>query len=118
MFSSLARSHAASACLVTEQLPVITIGEYLTIPYRQNNEKYIRALDSLIEGFDFDIIPIDERTARMAAQIRGNYTGFKIMDALQLAVATLHECDVFITNDNQLRQYDKLNVITVEGFIK
>ena len=118
MFSSLARSHAASACLVTEQLPVITIGEYLTIPYRQNNEKYIRALDSLIEGFDFDIIPIDERTARMAAQIRGNYTGFKIMDALQLAVATLQECDVFITNDNQLRQYDKLNVITVEGFIK
>lgn len=96
---------------------VITVGEYLTIPYRKDNKQYIEAFDILISGFNFDVIPIDERIARMAAKIRGKYAGFKLMDALQLAVATLNGCDAFITNDIQLRQYDGLNVVIIEELI-
>lgn len=39
---------------------------------------------------------------------------FKSMDALQLAVANVTECDLFLTNDKQLRQYKKIKCITVD----
>lgn len=36
------------------------------------------------------------------------------MDALQLAVACFAECDLFLTNDKQLRQFEEVNCITVD----
>lgn len=36
------------------------------------------------------------------------------MDAIQLAVACLEGCDLFLTNDKQLRQFKEIKCITVE----
>ncbi len=36
------------------------------------------------------------------------------MDALQLAAACVLGCDLFLTNDKQLRQFKELRCITVE----
>ncbi len=36
------------------------------------------------------------------------------MDALQLAAAVTASCDVFLTNDKQLRQFDGVRCVTVE----
>ncbi len=36
------------------------------------------------------------------------------MDALQLATACLSGCDLFLTNDKQLKQLKEINCITVE----
>ena len=56
----------------------------------------------------------DIAIAEKAAQIRAEYRGFKSMDALQLASACLSGCDLFLTNDKQLRQFKELKCITVE----
>lgn len=61
-----------------------------------------------------DIVEINQEIAKKAAQIRAEYKGFKAMDALQLAVACLSGCDLFLTNDKQLRQYKDMKCITVE----
>ncbi len=37
-----------------------------------------------------------------------------MMDSLQLAVAVLHDCDLFLTNDKQLKQFKEMSCITVE----
>ena len=42
------------------------------------------------------------------------YKGFKAMAALQLAVACLSKCDLFLTNDKQLRQFREIKCIIVE----
>ena len=36
------------------------------------------------------------------------------MDALQLAVVSLSHCDMFLTNNKQLRQFKEIKCITVE----
>ncbi len=36
------------------------------------------------------------------------------MDALQLAAACLSKCDLFLTNDKQLKQFKDINCVTVD----
>ena len=52
--------------------------------------------------------------AETAAQIRAKYSGIKAMDALQLASAITSGCDVFLTNDKQLRQVNEIQVLLVD----
>ena len=94
----------------------ITCMEYLVYPYRTNNSEKIEAFSDFIEEVGIPILTIGALTAAKAAQIRARYPAFKAMDALQLATAVLAGCDVFLTNDNQLRQFDELHCITVEDW--
>lgn len=45
--------------------------------------------------------------------IKTEYKGFKGMDALQLAAACLSGCDLFLTNDKQLKQFKEIKCLTV-----
>lgn len=92
----------------------VTITEYLTYPYQHNNLNMINAFYAFVDGMDIEIKSIDIAIAEKAAQIRAEYRGFKSMDALQLASACLSGCDLFLTNDKQLRQFKELKCITVE----
>ncbi len=91
----------------------VTIAEYLIYPYQQNNLKLINAFYAFVDGMDIEIKSIDKTIAEKAAQIRAEYKFFKTMDALQLATACLSECDLFLTNDKQLKQFKEINCITV-----
>ena len=82
-------------------------------PYQQNNLKLINAFYAFVDGMDIEIKSIDKTIAEKAAQIRAEYKFFKTMDALQLATACLSECDLFLTNDKQLKQFKEINCITV-----
>lgn len=68
----------------------------------------------LVATIDLEIVEINQEIARKAAQIRAEYKGFKAMDALQLAVACLSGCDLFLTNDKQLKQFKEIKCIIVE----
>jgi len=93
---------------------VISVTEYLTYPYRQNNLKLINAYHAFAEGMEIELKNIDKRIAEKAAQIRAEYKFFKTMDALQLATACITKCDLFLTNDKQLKQFKEIKCITVE----
>ena len=93
---------------------VITMEEYMVFPYRINAEAYIAMFEKLIRTLGFKVSVIDEAIARKAARIRAEYKSFKAMDALQLAVASLSGCDLFLTNDRQLRQFKEVKCITVD----
>ena len=86
----------------------VTITEYLTYPYQQNNLKQINAFYDFIDGMDIEIKSINKVIAEKAAQIRAEYKSFKTMDALQLATACITRCDLFLTNDKQLRQFKEI----------
>lgn len=92
----------------------ITVTEYLTYPYRQNDLKLINEFYSFIRGMDIQIKGIGERVADKAAQIRAEYRFFKTMDALQLATACITGCDLFLTNDKQLRQFSEVRCVTLD----
>ena len=93
---------------------VITCDEYLVYPYRMKNQDKIDVFFEFTHDCGIDLIPISVAIAMKAASIRAKNEYFKPMDALQLAVAVESGCDIFLTNDRQLRQFDEITCITVE----
>lgn len=92
----------------------ITLEEYYVMPYRVGELQRIVLFQKLLFSMGVEVIGIDDKIADKAAQIRAEYSKFKAMDALQLATACLTECDLFLTNDRQLRQFGEINVVTVD----
>jgi Predicted nucleic acid-binding protein, contains PIN domain len=92
----------------------ITITEYLTYPYRYNDLRMINEFYSFIYGMDIQMKAIGEKIADKAAQIRAGYKFFKTMDALQLATACITGCELFLTNDKQLKQFREIRCITLD----
>lgn len=93
---------------------VITMEEYFVLPYRNKAYSFIDMFHRLAATIDMEIVGINQEAAKKAAQIRAEYMGFKGMDALQLAVACLSKCDLFLTNDKQLKQFKEVKCLTVE----
>ena len=96
----------------------ITITEYLTYPYRYNDLRMINEFYSFIYGMDIQTKAIGEKIADKAAQIRAGYKFFKTMDALQLATACITGCELFLTNDKQLKQFREIRCITLDDLGK
>ena len=97
---------------------VISCMEYLVLPYRDNDDEAINAFWEFVNECQLILYTIDSSIASYAANIRAIHRHFKPMDSLQLAAAYVHECDVFITNDKQLRQFEDINVVTVEEWTR
>lgn len=93
---------------------VITMEEYFVFPYKNKDYSSIEMFNRLVETTDMEIIEISQEIAKKAAKIRAEYKSFKAMDALQLAVACFEKCDLFLTNDKQLRQFKEIKCITVD----
>ena len=68
----------------------------------------------MIRTLGVNIVSIDGEIAKKAAKIRAEYKAFKSMDALQLSTAVLTGCDLFLTNDKQLKQFSEVKCITVD----
>lgn len=92
----------------------ITIEEYYVFPYRNNRMDYIAMFEKLVNTLDIFITQIDVSTAKKADEIRAEYKHFKSMDSLQLASACLRSCDLFLTNDKQLKQFDQIKCMTID----
>lgn len=92
----------------------VTIKEYCVYPYMNNCQDCINTFDTFIIGMGINVYDISVAIAKKAAQIRAKYKFFKPMDALQLATACLTGCDLFLTNDKQLRQFREIKCMTVD----
>ena len=94
----------------------ITCMEYLVFPYRTNNTTAINIFLQFLTDCGVKIHQIDTFTAVKAVQIRATYPYFKTADSLQLAAACITGCDLFLTNDKQLRQFEELHCVTLEDY--
>ena len=92
----------------------VTIEEYLVYPYKRNRSDLILNFEEFILEMKFEIIDINRETAKKAADIRGKYAAFKALDSFQLSAAMISSCDLFLTNDMQLKQFDKISVRLLE----
>ena len=92
----------------------ITCHEYLVFPYRTHNQEKIDVFFEFTGSCGIELIPISAKIAETAAKIRAEYKDFKAMDSLQLAVSVETGCDIFLTNDKQLKQFNGIKCITLE----
>lgn len=92
----------------------LTIEEYLVSPYSNGKMEYVDNFKKFIEYMNIEVVDIDSVITEQGAKIRGKYKSFKAMDALQIATAIIKKCDMFFTNDKQLRQEKELPCMTME----
>ena len=91
----------------------VTVAEYFPHPIKEGKQEYVDAFNQFVETMDMAMLDISKDIAYKAAEIRAAYQGLKTMDALQLATAVISGCDVFLTNDQQLKQFQELIVVLV-----
>lgn len=92
----------------------ITVEEYLVFPYSSGQMEFVDNFKRFIEYMNIEVIDIDSNIAEQGAIIRGQYKQFKAMDVLQIAAAIVSGCDMFFTNDKQLRQEKELPCMTMD----
>jgi len=96
----------------------LTIEEYLVLPYSNGRVEYVDNFKRFIKYMNIEVVDIDSTIAEQGAMLRGRYKNFKAMDALQIATAIVQNCDMFFTNDKQLRQEKELPCMTMEDIVK
>ncbi len=92
----------------------LTIEEYLVFPYSSGKMEYMDNFKRFIKYMNIEVVDIDSKIAEHGARIRSKYIAFKAMDALQIATAIVSGCDMFFTNDKQLRQEKELPCMTMD----
>jgi predicted nucleic acid-binding protein len=61
---------------------------------------------------NFELVPVDDRVAELAANVRARHH-FKTPDTIHLATAVVSGADAFLTNDQQLRAFTGVRVVTI-----
>ncbi len=92
----------------------VTCEEYLVHPYKTGDSESAEAFFEFIEDCHLQVSPITIDVAKKAARLRAKYKDVKGMDALQLASAITNNCDLFLTNDRQLRQIEEIKCVMLE----
>ena len=92
----------------------VTVEEYCVFHLKNQRFEYVYAFRSFVSDMEISVKQIDSDTAFLAAQLRAKYQAIKSMDALQLASAIQNHCDVFLTNDKQLKQVAEIKVLLVD----
>ncbi|BAU10294.1 hypothetical protein LEP3755_07780 [Leptolyngbya sp. NIES-3755] len=91
----------------------ITLAECLIAPTRQGlvtlQQEFTAAI---VNGENTIFQPIDAAVGQKAAEIRAKYN-LKLPDALQIAIAIVAGCDVFLTNDAALKRVQELGVVII-----
>ena len=101
----------AEKTLVTS---AVTCEEYLVHPYKTGDHESEQAFFDFVEDCNVLVAPITVDIAKKAAELRAKYQAIKGMDALQLAAAIIGGCDLFLTNDRQLRQISEIKCVMLE----
>lgn len=80
----------------------LTLGEILVKPLEKEDDELARSYTEAI-GLTVTLVPFDRGTATHYARIRKDRS-IKAPDAIQLACAAQARIDLFITNDERLRE--------------
>ncbi len=80
----------------------LVIAEVLVMPFRQNNVALIQRYEAFFANSV--VLTMPEIIFIKTARLRATHPGLRTPDALHLATAQHHECEVFWTNDERLQQ--------------
>lgn len=94
----------------------ITLSECLVYPYKLGLSSLQQDfIDLIISGKNIEFIRIDEEIAKQASQLRAKYN-LALLDSLQLSVALISQCNVFLTNDIQLKRVNELKIVVLSDY--
>jgi predicted nucleic acid-binding protein len=97
---------------------IITLLEVLVKPKRDDNPDAVRDYRDLLLSYpNLQMVPVDVQCAETASDLRARY-GIKTPDAIQVSAALLGGATAFVTNDDQLKQVNELEVVLLEELVR
>ena len=97
---------------------VITITEVLPKPIRTGQDQLAKKfIEFLKRGRNFNLVEISTDIAERAGRLRGKYSILKALDAIQLSTAIIEKVDLFVTNDNKLKQVKEVEVLVLNDYL-
>lgn len=89
----------------------ITDAEFLVKPFEDKDNAQAEKYRDYLKRLEFVKCFISEQIGERAAKIRADYHDIKLGDALQMAASLDCNCDVFFTNDKQLKRVTEAHVV-------
>ena len=87
--------------------------ELLPRPLRDGQRALVASYLELMQRTPrITLVPVDRRVIERAVQLRADLD-LRSMDALHLATALVHDCDMFLTNDHPLNAGEQIRVLTL-----
>ena len=97
---------------------VLTLTEVLVKPVQVDNLELAKIFSDFIKSsFYLKLSQIDTVIAERAGHLRGRHSFLKAMDALQIACAISLGSDIFLTNDEKLRQTPDIKILILKDFL-
>lgn len=106
---SVIQENAAFGCEFATS--VVTNIEYLPKPMIEGKDDLVYAFNTLKKILNIESIELTEKISMIAVNLRTKYKNIKPLDSIHLASAISAGCDVFFTNDKQLKQVSELNIL-------
>lgn len=102
------RTFLADATL-TPKVSVLTRMECRVLPMRNANEELLKDYEEFFATLPGSALPLDERVFEKATELRARHN-FRTPDALHLAAAIVHQCGLFLTNDQRLAKCTEIKI--------
>ena len=97
---------------------VITLTEVLPKPIEEGNERLAKKFaDFLKHGKNLTMIEISERIAEAAGRLRGRYPFLRALDAIKISGCIDVGADVFLTNDDKLKQVKEIKILVLKDYL-
>lgn len=98
---------------------IVTIGEVLVLPTRNKDFETRRKIERFFDSDLVTVLPVTRPVVHLFAEVRGgNRPGLAKVapaDALHLACAGAHGCDLFLTNDKSLHRQQVPGIQFIAG---
>lgn len=97
---------------------LITLLEILGKPKKEGLTKVVSDYRDLLLTFqNLKFIPVDLRVTDLASTLRAKYS-IRTPDAIQIATAIVEGAAAFITNDDQLKKVNEIEIVLLEEWKK
>lgn len=95
----------------------ITLAEIFVFPIREGRQDLIETYsEALLESETISVPPLGISDYVRAAELRAKHN-IHTADALQIASCLAASCDIFVTNDTQLRRVTELPVLVLTDYL-
>ncbi len=92
----------------------ITDAEFIVKPLEEKQFNKIALYHGFLNTLEFLKCFINEQIAERSVQIRVKYKNIKLAGSLQLASAIESSCNIFLTNDKQLKQISEIKIQLID----
>lgn len=97
---------------------VVTESELLVLPTRNRDPRATADVEELLSEEGIQVVRVDRAVGWRAAELRATYGALRLPDAMIVATAIHHGCDLIVGNDHNWKMIKDIPYLYLDDFIK